>query len=204
MSAAQQHALHAKRSHRRRSVDVQDCSTRVHIRRPVRGSSVQGQKTPRRWCASGQESLPASVLRRAFAWSGDGPWLALSHLVRRTSTSRSVDLAVIWTANSPPVPVMAVDLPAIVTHTWWVVIVCKEHAYSLLLFSRSCWMVAASPSLSAGSVSTPRLARRGKAILGSLIPALAAGGSSLEHKHFEAYFGGIDTFYCVFFWKLAL
>ena len=95
---------------------------------------MQEQKTPRRWCASGQESTPASVLRRAFAWSGVGPWLARSPLVRRTSTSRSVDLVAIWTANSPPVPVMALDLPAIVTHTWWVVIVCKEHAYGPLLF----------------------------------------------------------------------
>ena len=82
---------------------------------------MQEQKTLRRWCVSGQESTPASVLRRAFAWSGDGPWLAPSPLVRRTSTSRSVDLAVTWTAKSPPVPVMALDLPAIVTHTWWVV-----------------------------------------------------------------------------------
>ena len=165
---------------------------------------MQEQKTLRRWFASGQESMPASVLRKAFAWSGDGPWLAPSPLVRRTSTSRSVDLAVTWTAKSPPVPVMALHLPAIVTHTWWVVIVCKEHIFSYLCFSRCCWTVAASPSLSAGSVSTQRLARRGKAILGSLIPALAAGGSSLEYKHFEAYFGGIDSFDCLFFWKLAL
>ena len=164
---------------------------------------MQEQKTLRRWFASGQESLPASVSRKAFAWSGDGPWLAQSPLVRRTSTSRSVDLAVTWTANSPPVPVMALDLRAIVTHTWWVVIMCKEHAYSPLLFSRSCWTVAASPSLSAGSVSTPRLAQRGKAILGSLIPAPAAGGSSVEYKHLGYILEGRITFDCLFFWNLT-
>ena len=47
--------------------------------------------------------------------------LVLSDIFFRTSTLRSVELAATSIATSLPVLGMVKHLPAIVTHTWWVV-----------------------------------------------------------------------------------
>ena len=84
----------------------------------MRESFVEVQLILKRLSASGQESMPASVWRTGFAWSGVVCWTAPSPPARRTSTLKSVALAATSIATSLPVMAMVEDLPAIVTHTW--------------------------------------------------------------------------------------
>lgn len=107
----------------------------------------------KRLSASGRVSMPASVWRTGFAWSGVVCWPAPSPPARRTSTLRSVALAATSIATSLRVMLMVTDLPAIATHTW------------------SCWMADVNPSQSVEFASTRKVVQRGRVTPGSSTPA---------------------------------